>query len=102
MQNPAANKDYFLGSKENPLATNFVCKEELATSLIRCASSATSRAGRLSKKEDQDAILEHCDKGGHIWLDEASFKAQKVKLPQKYQSLLGDANGHKAKFTNSA
>jgi hypothetical protein len=41
-QNLTVIRGYSLGSKENPLATNFVCKGELATSPIRCASSATS------------------------------------------------------------
>jgi hypothetical protein len=56
------------------------------------------------KKDDQEAILEHADKTGNIGLDEATFKIQKqkVEIPQKYQYLLGDVNGPKPKFTNSA
>ena len=54
------------------------------------------------KKDDQDVILEHADKTGNIWLDEVTFKIQKVEIPQKYQYLLGDVNGPKPKLTNSA
>ena len=54
------------------------------------------------KKDDQEVILEHANKTGNIWLDEATFKNQKVKIPQKYQHLLGDAKGPKPKVTKSA
>jgi hypothetical protein len=55
------------------------------------------------KKDDQEVILEHdADKTGIIWLNEETFKNQKIKISQKYQHLLGDVKGPKPKATKSA
>ena len=47
---PGTNKDFSLGSKENPLATNSVCREKLAISSARSVSSLMLRAGRHLKR----------------------------------------------------
>ena len=81
-QNLAVIRGYSLGSKENPLVTNFVCKEELATCLIRCASSATSRAGRLSKRKTKMPSLSTATRAATFGLMRRASKPKRSSFPR--------------------
>jgi len=99
---PGSDQGLFPRLKGKPPCNKFCLQGRTCDKPHQMCKFGHFASWKAFEKEDQDAILKHFTKGGHIWLDEASFKAQKVELPQKYQYLLGDVNGHKAKFTNRA
>ena len=99
---PGSEQGLFPRLKGKPPCNKFCVQGKTCDKLRQICKFAHVASWKAFGKDDQEAILVHADKTGNIWLDEATFKNQKVEIPQKYQYLLGDANGPKPKFTNSA
>jgi len=85
---PGSDQGLFLRLKGKPPCNKFCLQGRTCDKPHQMCKFGHFVSWKAFEKKDQDAILEHCDKGGHIWLDETSFNAQKVELPQKYQYLL--------------
>jgi hypothetical protein len=99
---PGSEQGLFPRLKGKPPCNKFCVQGKTCDKLRQICKFAHVASWKAFEKDDQEAILVHADKTGNIWFDEATFKNQKVEIPQKYQYLLGDANGPKPKFTNSA
>ena len=99
---PGSEQGLFPRLKGKPPCNKFCVQGKTCDKLRQICKYAHVASWKAFEKDDQEAILVHADKTGNIWLDEATFKNQKVEIPQKYQYLLGDASGPKPKSTNSA
>ncbi len=100
--NPGSDQGLFPRLKGKPPCNNFCVQGRVCDKLCQICKFAHVASWKQFKKDDQEVILEHADKTGNIWLDEVTFKNQKVEIPQKYQHLLGNAKGPKPKVTKSA
>jgi hypothetical protein len=98
---PGSDQGLFPRLKGKPPCNNFCVQGRACDKLRQICKFAHVASWKQFEKDDQEVILEHADKTGNIWLDEATFKNQKVEIPQKYQHLLGDAKGPKPKATKS-
>jgi hypothetical protein len=99
---PGSDQGLFPRLRGKPPCNNFFIQGRACDKLCQICKFPHVTSWKMFEKDNQEAILEHANKTGNIWLDKATFKNQKAETPQKYQHLLGDANGPKPKFMKSA
>jgi hypothetical protein len=92
-----SNQGLFHKLKGKPLCNKFCVQGRACDKLCTICKFAQVVSWKMLEKDNQEAILEHANKTGNIWLDKGTFKKQKVKIPKKYQHLLGNASGPKPK-----